>query len=687
MMRMLGARKWLWAASLLVASCLSAGAWANGGMTLEQVARVRAVTQASISPDGSQVAYALSVPRTLGVDEDGPAWSELHVVDGSGNGRGFVTGKVNVAGVEWFPDGREIAYLAKRQGDETRKLYRIPLHGGESRAAAALRSDITAFHLSSDGRRAALLASEPESDALKALRKQGFTQKVYEEDWRPVQLWIQDLANDAAQPRLVPVEGSVQAVQWSPAGDRLALLVAPRQLTDDTLVFTRVRIVSPEGRVLGTVDNPGKIGGLSWSPDGEHLAFISAEDAQDAQQGRLFVVGKNGGAWRDLLPGLEGHVVDVEWRDASTLVFLSHEGVQARLGTVAVGGGDVRTLLPATEGAPVWSGVALAARDGTLLLGSTPAHASEAFLLAAGGGEPRRLTDSNPWLADVRLARQEVIRYRARDGLEIEGLLVHPLERRGNARVPLIVVVHGGPEAHYSNQWLTSYAQPLHHAAAQGYAVFLPNYRSSTGRGVEFSKKGFGRPGMEEFDDVVDGVDHLIESGLVDGRRVGITGGSYGGYASAWGATYYSERFAASVMFVGISDQASLVTTGDIPWEQNLVHWGTWPWENPELFRQTSPITHAQKSNTPTLILHGEADPRVPVMQSYMMYRYLKLAGNAPVRLVLYPGEGHGNQRGASRYDYSVRLMQWMDHYLKGPGGEPPPYEVRYALPAAGGSR
>ncbi|TDK28364.1 S9 family peptidase [Luteimonas aestuarii] len=687
MMRMRGGRMSRAGTCVVAVLCLLAGsAWANGGMTLEHVAKLRGVTTAAISPDGNQVAYALSVPRALGVDEDGPAWSELHVVDASGNSRGFVTGKVNVGGVEWFADGREIAYLAKRQGDDTRKLYRIPLYGGESRAAATLKSDITAFHLSADGRRAALLASEPESDALKALKKQGFTQKVYEEDWRPVQLWIQDLANETSQPRLVPVEGSVQSVQWSPAGDRLALLVAPRQLTDDTLVFTRVRIVSPEGRVLGTVDNPGKIGGLSWSPDGEHLAFISAEDEQDAQQGRLFVVGKNGGEWRDLLPGLEGHVVDVEWRDANTLMFLSHEGVQARLGTVAVSGGAAQTVLPATEG-PVWNGFALAAQGNAVLLGSTPQHPSEAFVMAAGGGEPRRLTDSNPWLKDVRLARQEVIRYPARDGLEIEGLLVHPLDRRGNTRVPLIVVVHGGPEAHYSNQWLTAYSQPLHHAAAQGYAVFLPNYRSSTGRGVAFSKQGFGRPGMEEFDDVVDGVDYLVGTGLVDGDKVGITGGSYGGYASAWGATYYSERFAASVMFVGISDQASLVTTGDIPWEQNLVHWGTWPWENPELYRQTSPITHAQKSNTPTLILHGEADPRVPVMQSYMMYRYLKLAGQAPVRLVLYPGEGHGNARGASRYDYSVRLMQWMDHYLKGPGGEPPAYQVEYALPAAGAGR
>lgn len=649
------------------------------GMTLEQIAKLRSVGQAEISPDGAHVAYAVNVPRALATEDDGPAWTELHLADRNGASRAFISGKVNVGGLAWTPDGQGIAYLAKREGDEARALYRIARDGGESRLLAKLKTDIRGFSLSPDGRRVALLAQEPESEELKAQKKKGFTQKVYEEDWAAVGLWIVDLGEEKAEPRRVPVQGSVQSVAWSPAGDRLALLVAPRQLTDDTLVFTRVRIVAPDGKQLGSVDNPGKVGNLAWSTDGAHLAFISAEDKHDAQQGRLMVTGKDGGAFRDVLPGLLGHVIDARWRDGKRLVFVSHEGVEARLGEVNADGSGQRTLLAA--GGPIWTALSLTRGGDAALVGSTPRHPGEAFALPAGGKAARKLSDSNPWLAGVAIARQDVIRYKARDGLEIEGLLIHPLQRRGDARVPLVVVVHGGPEAHYSNGWLNTYAQPGQVLAAEGFATFLPNYRSSTGRGVAFSKLGFGKPGMGEFDDVVDGVDHLIATGLADKDKVGITGGSYGGYASAWGATYYSERFAAAVTFVGISDQASLVTTGDIPWEQQLVHMGKWPWEDPEMFRQQSPITHAQKSRTPTLILHGEADPRVPPMQSYMLYRYLKLAGKAPVRLVLYPGEGHGNQRAASRWDYSLRLMQWMKHYLTGPGGEPPAYPVDYALP------
>lgn len=510
---------------------------AGGGMTLEQVADVRAVGAVLPSPDGRQVAYTLSVPRRIGIDDDGPAFAELHVGDANGTTRGYVTGKVNVSGVAWQPDGQGIAFLAKRGDDKARALYRIPLAGGEAKVATTLESDITAFSLSPDGRRAALLAAEPEPQALKDAKKQGFSQKVYEEDWRPVQLWTADLGDAAAKPTPVKVDGSVQAVSWSPAGDRLALVVSARQLTDDTLIGTRVRIVGLDGRVIANVDNPSGARGLAWSTDGSRLSFVSAADKHDAGPGRLVVVDRDGKGYRDVLPGLEGHVVDAKWASPERLVFVSHEGVQARVGEITVGtaaGGDgaQRTLLPAQG--PVWTSVGIATGGAIALNGSTPAHAPEAFLLSPGGTEPKRLTDSNPWLADLRLAKQEVVRYAARDGLGIEGLLVHPLDRRGSARVPLVVVVHGGPESHYSNGWLTSYAQPLHTLAAKGYAVFLPNYRSSTGRGVEFSKKGFGRPGMEEFDDVVDGVDHLVGTGLVDTKKVGITGGSYGGYASAW---------------------------------------------------------------------------------------------------------------------------------------------------------
>jgi dipeptidyl aminopeptidase/acylaminoacyl peptidase len=225
---------------------------------------------------------------------------------------------------------------------------------------------------------------------------------------------------------------------------------------------------------------------------------------------------------------------------------------------------------------------------------------------------------------------------------------------------------------------LTWYSSAGQTAAARGFAVFFPNYRGSTGRGVAFSKMGQAGYAEAEFNDLVDAVGHLVEIGLVDRDRVGITGGSYGGFASGWGATGLTEHFAASVMFCGVSDLISKFGTTDIPKEMYLVHARSQPWENWQWFLQQSPIYHAPNAKTPILILHGKDDPRVHPSQSLELYRYLKTAGQAPVRLVLYEDEEHGNTKAASRYDYNLRLLRWMEHYLKGPGGDPPPYELDY---------
>lgn len=658
---------------------VAAPALATEGMTLRQIADLAQVGEIALAADGRSVAYTRAVQRKLFDQPDGPAWTELHLSDAQGRSRAFISGEQNVRSIAFSADGRAITFIAKRAGDDFASLYRIAVDGGEAERIAALKSDIRGYHVSPDGRSVLLVAREPEDESLKKLRDKGFSQRVYEEDVLPFRLWHKSLADDATDVRRIEVEGSVQWARFSPRGNRIAATVAPRELIDDVLMRSRVRIIDLDGQVLGEVDTPGKLGEVAWNSDGTRLAMIAAEDINDPMQGRLWVVDADGGTPRDLLPGLEAHVRAIAWRDAETLVYVVHQGVRSRLEQIRSDGTRKRVLL--AEGGPIWFQLDVAG-DQVALVGSTPSHPPELFLLRRNQREALRLTDSNPWLAEVRLAAQDVVTYKARDGLELEGLLIRPLDAVDGQRHPLVLTVHGGPEAHYSHGWLTTYATPGQLLAARGFAVFYPNYRASTGRGVAFTKLNHGRPAAEEFDDLVDGVDHLIEIGLVDRDRVGITGGSYGGYASAWGATYYSERFAASVMFVGLSDKVAMMGTTDIPTELYHVHYLSWPWENWDMYERASPIRHAHKSRTPTLILHGDADPRVDRSQSFTMYRYLKLAGSAPVRLVLYPGEGHGNQRAASRYDYSLRLLRWMEHYLVGEGGEPPPYALDYGMDA-----
>ena len=660
----------------LMLLALPMSALAGNGMTLEQIAKLQQVGQVAVSPDGAAIAYTRIVPRRPGHDEDGPAWVELHVIGQDGHSRGYVTGKVNVGQIGWMPDSSAITFVTRRGDDSESALYRIPLAGGEAQRMLTVGTGVAGYSFSPDGERVALIATEPLDDDTQALHDQGFSQIIYEEDWRPRRLWMTD--TDGGEPELIETDGSVQRVQWSPAGDRLAIVVTPRQLVDDTLMFQRIRMIRPDGEELGRIDNPGKLGQSAWSPDGEHFAFIATDKIEDTREGRLMVAGRDGGEWLNLLPDLEGHVWHVDWY-GDRVLFISYEGVEARVGHIAVDGSDQVTLYH--DDGVIFDGLSVADNGRLAFPVNTPSHPREVYAADEAGSPVERVTISNDWLADVELARQEVVRHPAADGLEIEGMLFWPLDYQEGERYPLILAVHGGPEAHYSNGWLTTYNLPAQHAAAEGYFMFYPNYRGSTGRGVEFALTSQGRPAREEFSDLVDGVDYLIERGLVDGDRVGITGGSYGGYASAWGATYYSDRFAAAVMNVGISDKISMLGTSDIPQELYLVHYLTWPWEDWDLYRDASPIYHVQNAQTPILILHGDADPRVHPTQSQILYRYLVLQDDPPpVRLVFYRGEGHGNRRAASRWDYSLRLMRWMDHYLKGEGGDPPPYAIDYRL-------
>ncbi len=689
-----------WSArSLLVVVCLVVGvggsAEAGEGLSFEQLAAVRSVDEVVVAPGGSFIAYTVDVPRRPGVDPDGAAWRELHVVSVEGGAdASYISGDVKVSSVRFSPDGQLITYLANRGCDTNDSLWAIPLSGGESRRLLAFETGITDYRISPDGKRVAFVATEPESKERKARQAAGYSQEVFEEDWLPKRVWLAPLSafeppgfdpsdtEEATEPRALEIEGSPYHVRFSPDGRNLAVDIAPRPLVDDELMLRKVAILDVEsGEVLARFENPGKLGSFDFSPDGARLAMISAADPNDPAQGRLMVAPVAGGDLHDVLPGLEGHVSAFVWQDASTLMFISDEREETRLGEVDIASLEQKTH--AVSGAvvdgvriPVMTKMSLSS-DGerVALVGESPSHPGEVFTMTRDDAAPRRLTKSNPWLASVDLAPQEVFHHEARDGLDLSGVLIRPAGDPEEP-VPLILFVHGGPEGHRKNGWLSRYSAPGQLAAARGYAVFYPNYRGSTGRGVEFSKLGQSDAAGKEFDDVVDAVDALVAAGIADNDRVGVTGGSYGGYATAWLATTYSDRFQAGVMFVGISNKISKGMTTEIPVEDIMVHARFAPYTNWQFSLERSPLYHVEKCRTPMLIAGGTADSRVHPSQSLQFYRALKLIGETPVRYVRYPGEQHGNRRAASRDDYARRLMRWMDHFVKEGNTELPPWDL-----------
>ena len=667
--------------SLAIAIGLSSSlAFAQSAITVEDIPKVKSVIQTSVSPDGDTVAFTRSLPRTLYVDENGSNYSELYVVDDEGVERPFITGSVNIKSLQWSNDSKTIYFLAKLKDDKYTSLYQIPVDGGQAQAVMSLKgTSISSYQLSPDNKQVAILAMPAADKSEKELKKLGFKAEVYEQGLKNKQLFIVDLAkaDKPLTPTALNVDNYVSDVNWAADGEKLLVKTQPTALIDDRYTKSMWHLFDiASNKVTLSFKTEGKLGDAELSHDGKYIAILGAEDKHDPATGRLFIADTKTAEITEWLPNFMGHVVDFEWsHKRNTLNFIANVGTESFVASIKTGSNKYKKLVK--EGKFIASQLSVSDSDKTLALrGNTAKHPNEVFIVRSN--KAKRLTDSNSWLNDKRFAKQETITLKARDGVELDGVLVYPLDYEKGTRYPLIMSVHGGPESHDKDGWVTNYSRPGQMGAARGYAVFYPNYRGSTGKGVDYSKLGQNDYAGKEFDDLVDFKNHLVDMGLVDTKRVGITGGSYGGYASAWGATKLTEHFAASVMFVGVTNQLSKFGTTDISNEMNLVHARSYPWDKWQWYLERSPIYWAGQSETPLLIMHGKDDPRVHPAQSMELYRYMKVQGK-DVRLVYYPGEGHGNRKVAAQYDYSLRLMRWMDNYLMEGKKDMPAFEIDHA--------
>jgi dipeptidyl aminopeptidase/acylaminoacyl peptidase len=646
----------------------------NKGLTLEDIAKIESVTSAQVSPDGKWIAYTQSKKRKPYVDDDGPAWSELYVKPVGKEAKPFIVGEVNIGSVRWSSDSSHIYYIAMRNADTFAGVYSIPVDGGESQKVVSIKSNIMSYTLNKDGDKLVFIARDAAPEHTEKLVQKGFQAKVYEEDVADVKAWLVNLNDKDAEPKKLDIDGAVISAKFSPVNDQLLVQTSPSPRIDDVYMKKSLQVVDLKGNVVAKFKTEGKQGKAIWSTDGQHIAFLGANDYNDPTAGALYVASVKDKTVSKRVSNDESHVMDLAWHN-DDIIYIEHKGLESRVVKAAF----MRRIasMPLVDyGNGIQRSLSVANNGAVYVLADTAKHPRELFAITGVGMQ--RLTNTNPWLDDVQLAKQEGFEYEARDGLKIQGVLVYPLNYKKGKRYPMIAFVHGGPESHRSNGWNTRYADPIQAVAAKGYFAFIPNYRGSTGRGDEFARLDQHAYADPEFTDILDGKLALVEKGMVDSDKVGITGGSYGGYATAWSATKLSEHYAAGVMFVGISNQLSKFGTTDIPNEMHAVHARAWPWDDYQWMLETSPIYHVKNAKTPLLIMHGDSDTRVHPSQSMELYRYIKTLGQAPVRLVLYPGEGHGNRKAAAQYDYSLRLVRWMDHYLKGDGGEPPAYDLKH---------
>lgn len=654
-----------WTAVLLLVLFLGIPARAQqpeNRLTPMQVAEIQNVGDAVIAPDGSRVAYTLRVQANP-LKENKSAEYELHLLDLlSGDSTPFVT-TMSVSSIDFRPEHNSITFLARGADDSVNSLYEISLEGGEAHKLFSFETSIAGYRWAPDGNHIAFMAADPASK--KSTSQLPYTPEIYEENLTQRRGYVTNVGMEGHNIHPFDIEGSIYDMKWSPDGERMAIAVAPTPLIDDYYMSQQVMITDRHGeKVLTEIDHRGKLGQIDWSPDGSYLAMIAGADINDPIAGRLFVVSSEGGEPNNIQPDFPGMFEQFRWADNNTLNYLASKGVWSTYGRINSDGSGMETIV--NTGGPNLQEFSKSANGHLAFVADSPVHPSEVYVMKNDQQAPQRMTNSNSWLDDIAMGEQEVVSWTARDGKELQGVLIHPVNAPKDSTYPMITVVHGGPESHYDHGWLTGYSQPGQVAAGKGYYVFYPNYRGSTGRGEAFAKSSQGDLAGAEFDDIVDGVDEFVDAGIADPDKIGVTGGSYGGYATGWMSTRYTDRFAAGVMFVGISDNISKWGTSDIPEELYLVHARKRIWDDYQFFLERSPIYYAGQAKTPLLIMAGKEDTRVDPGQSYELYRHIKTRTDTPVRLVLYPGEGHGNTKSTARFDYNVRMMRWFDQYLKG---------------------
>lgn len=642
-------------------------------LTMRDMLSFRLVSQPALSRDGRRVAFIVAEADF----QESRYRTDIWVVETEGGKpRPFTRSKEDESMPRWSPDGRWLAFLSNRPGRmpearqeeerEQRKnqVWIMPSDGGEAIQLTQAEEGVIAYEWSPDSRTIIYLTREtlpkPERERRERERQRKFDAVVEEKERYRREFWRIDIETRKAT-RLFEGDYGIAEFEVAPDGQRLAYATNYTGRVDDGKKFDLWIFSIEERRARQLTRRPGGERSPRWSPDGRQIAFLAPQIADiPYSQSEVFLIPAEGGEWHEVTKafdrGVEGFRWHPEGRDLYGLALL---GTETHLMRIPVAGGSPE---PITTAARVVSAFDLSADGRTLVVLSEDARSlPDLWLLRPGSDGLTRLTEMNPELHEFEIAEQEVIRWRSVDGLEIEGILTKPIGYEPGRRYPLLVAVHGGPHSRVVNAFRQSYNLQIW--AANGYAVFAPNFRGSSGYDGKFDIANRRDLGGKDFQDIMTGVDHLIRIGIADPDRLGIFGGSYGGYMTNWAITQ-TDRFKAAISMYGIFNLITDFSNSYLPsWEPDYL--GAYYWDDLDIYIRRSPFAYVKNIKTPVLILHGEADPNTFISNSKEMYTALTHLGKT-VEFVRYPREGHGFRELNHRLDEVRRCLEWFDRYVKG---------------------
>ena len=661
-------------------------------ITIDDFFQIRDVAQPELSPDGQWVAYAV---RTRMLKEDKNEQRLWMVSTHGGDAIPLTAEGVSSSHPHWSPDGKFLAFLSARNGGKN-QVWLLNRLGGEAVRLTDIAQGVNDFEWSPDSTRLVLILQDPKpEDAAEASAKEKDKEKPaakpktpppyvidrlqFKEDTvgyldrRREHLYVFDVASKKLT-QITSGDFDDSEPVWSPDGKQLAFTSnrsqpdPDRNFNSDIWTVTADNVARSAGapsddkgaHLTQITTNPGADRSPAWSPDGKWIAFVSQIDAKaiDYATHHLAIAPSTGGEAKVLTLKLDRNVRRPRFStNGRTVYFLMEDDGMQNVCNIPPTGGGISCPNASRQTVQNYS----LGNDGSLAeqIGHLD-RPDEIYFLASGSKEAARLTKTNDALiSQLRLTKPEYVHFRSKDGTSVAGYLYKPADYDPAKKIPALLRPHGGPVSQYS----ASFDHLAQLFAANGYAVLLPNPRGSSGYGQKFCEAIFADWGNKDYQDDMAMVDYAIAQGIADPEKLGVGGWSYGGISTNFIITQ-TTRFKAAI--TGASEVLYVTNYGHDHyqklWELEL----GLPWENRALWEKLSPFNKVTSITTPTLIMGGEIDWNVPIINSEQLYQALKRIGRVPTELIVYPGEYHGFTTPSHIKDRLERYLAWYAHYVKG---------------------
>jgi dipeptidyl aminopeptidase/acylaminoacyl peptidase len=651
--------------TLALALFLAATAsFAQTTWTPETMIKFKRVAGTDISPDGKLVAYTIAPPVMEGDNSEFRAQVWVASTDGKSNMQ-FTHSDKACTNPKFSPDGKMLAFTSSRGSDGKAQIWIMQLGGGEAKVVTKSKSGVQQYDWSPDSKRLAYTSVDANSDDEDRMRKEKRDWNVIDK-WKYAHLYVVNLQpnekGEHARKRLTKGDFQVSNFDWSKDGKTIAFTHQRTPEADEWPTADISTIASDSGAMKKLVTGKGLDSGPVYSPDGQWIAYVSdGGDSHWAGIQDVYLMPAAGGNARKLSETGDRQAQLLDWSSDGKEIFYSEaDHTSNRVFALPVSGGKPRVI---TGGTGTFSSASFSADSKSIsFIHQTTENSPEVFSTLVAKWEPKKLSDANKDFPKIPMGKTEVISWKSKDGKQIEGLLTYPVNYKAGRKYPLVLNIHGGPAGVFVQSYTAAGSvYPLQTFAQQGYAVLRPNPRGSSGYGKEFRHGNVNDWGFGDYEDNQTGVDKVIEMGVAHPDSLVMCGWSYGGYMTSFTMTK-TDRFKAASLGAPLTNLMSFNGTADIPGFLPSYFEGQY-WDRMEIYQKHSAMFNIKNVKTPSQVIHGERDIRVPPSQGFEYYSAMKRLG-VPTEMVTYPRTPHGPQEPKFIQDIGERVVDWFNKYL-----------------------